>query len=362
MHYTEIFKAEDLHDMIEGGYIRVAFHPDLPLEIFCYTSKAVNDQVWNKVTQACRGLILNNETGEVVARPFPKFFNVGEPMCPPPPGPDNVVEILDKIDGSLGIVYNTPDGPAVATKGSFTSEQALHATDLLRAKYGGWEPPYDVTVLVEIVYPENRIVLDYGDRDELVYLATIDIKSGYDRHSDMWWEQPHPFPEANILYFGRFCDAPLQDRPNSEGVVIRGLMTNTRYKVKQSDYLELHRTRFGLTKHTVWEWFTKPGIPDDNYARMMQAIPEEFHGWAQVTWGRMFNKWFDHDSVLDECWEDLYYRGFVPLDRKDRPAKKKFAEQIKDAPDWVKAGLFSKYDHENWTGVIHKLIEPKKEM
>lgn len=363
MHYTEIFSGEDLHDMIEEGYVRVVFHPDFPFEIFCYTEKAVWERKWNNVTRACRGLIINDETGEVVARPFPKFFNIGEPSCPKLPWSGRTVEVMDKMDGSLGIVYNTPDGPAVATKGSFTSDQALHATGLLRGKYEGWSPPDDVTVLVEIVYPENRIVLNYGDRNELVYLATIDIKSGNDRDFDMWWDHPHPFPEANVLWYGKFGDAPLGNRYNSEGVVIRDAMTDTRYKLKQEDYLALHKTRFGLTKHTVWEWFTKPGVPDDNYNEMMSVVPEEFHEWARTVWDDLFGKWFDHDFLLDEMWEDLCFRGFVPETLPGtREEKKLFAIQIKDAPAWVKGALFMKYNFGGWTEIIHKLIEPKKEM
>lgn len=362
MHYTEMFPAEDLHDMIEEGYVRVAFHPDFPLEIFCYTEKAVHDRVWNKVTRACRGLIINDETGEVVARPFAKFFNIGEPMCPELPWSGRVVEVKDKMDGSLGIAYETPQGLAIATKGSFTSDQALHATELLRAKYGGWSPPPGVTVLFEIVYPENRIVLDYGDVDDLVYLTTIDNETGKDLNSSMWWEYPHPFPEAKVLWYGKFGDAPLGNRPDAEGVVIRDTETNTRYKLKQADYLDLHKVRFGLNKHTVWEWFCKPGQPDQNYDEMMRVVPEEFHTWATAAWDMLFMKFFDYDFLTDECWEELHFRGFIPEDRKDREAKKAFAIEIKDAPDWLRACLFAKYDHGNYVQIIHKLIEPKKEM
>src|SRR5690606_23624256 len=86
----------------------------------------------------------------------------------------------DKIDGSLGIQYRLPDGrQAIATRGSFTSDQALHATKRLRE--AGWDiMPHDFafTWLWEIVYPGNRVVVDYGDRDELVYLGAVGIEHG----------------------------------------------------------------------------------------------------------------------------------------------------------------------------------------
>lgn len=35
-----------------------------------------------------------------------------------------------------------------------------------------------MTVLVEIVYPANRIVLDYGGLDDLILLGAVDIATG----------------------------------------------------------------------------------------------------------------------------------------------------------------------------------------
>jgi RNA ligase len=93
------------------------------------------------------------------------------------------VRVFDKMDGSLGILYPTSQGMAVATRGSFTSEQALKATEILHEKYPEWaQITYDwfrsnfdanwyevnYTDLVEIVYPENRIVVDYA-RSSRVY-------------------------------------------------------------------------------------------------------------------------------------------------------------------------------------------------
>ena len=70
------------------------------------------------------------------------------------------VEVTDKHDGSLGILYPAPDGRnAVATRGAFESAQALHASELYRREYErAWRPESGWTYLWEIVYPANRIV------------------------------------------------------------------------------------------------------------------------------------------------------------------------------------------------------------
>lgn len=91
-------------------------------------------QEWNFFETISRGLILNKTTGEIVARPFDKFFNWFErgrfSRSP-------IMQVYEKLDGSLGILYRTEDGELrIATRGSFDSEQAQYATKLLHEMYG----------------------------------------------------------------------------------------------------------------------------------------------------------------------------------------------------------------------------------
>ena len=171
---------KDLDKAIADGYISVRPHPDSrELLIYNYTAKSQYERVWTKETLACRGLILNvPDDGEilVVARPFNKFFNLAELDKIP----EGKFVAQEKMDGSLGIIYQAPDGlPSVATRGSFASEQAEWATQWLRKR-----PKFvaaaqsaisrNHTLLVEIIYPKNRIVIDYGELEELVLLTAID--------------------------------------------------------------------------------------------------------------------------------------------------------------------------------------------
>src|SRR5436190_10295222 len=51
---------------------------DGDLELFVYTNGCVYDRRWNLFSLISRGLILDTARREVVATPFPKFFNYGE--------------------------------------------------------------------------------------------------------------------------------------------------------------------------------------------------------------------------------------------------------------------------------------------
>lgn len=80
-------KLEDLVDVAEferlvaEGYITERRHPTLPLRVYCYTKKTQYSRTWTPETRMARGLVTDDE-GNVVARPFEKFYNVGEPGAP----------------------------------------------------------------------------------------------------------------------------------------------------------------------------------------------------------------------------------------------------------------------------------------
>src|SRR5271169_5724921 len=130
-----------LEKHVEDGLVNVQTHPTLPLRILNYTPKAAFEGKWGDgVLDYCRGLIYNN-AGEIVARPFKKFHNLNTQSMPETMAenlPPYLPEITLKMDGSLGIWY--PDGTshgAIATRGSFTSDQAIWATDWWKEKSGG---------------------------------------------------------------------------------------------------------------------------------------------------------------------------------------------------------------------------------
>lgn len=259
-------------ELVAGRYINAQRHPTAPLTIYNYTQKAQYERKWTPETIACRGLIMCN--GRIWARPFPKFFNLEEhgPDWTPPPG---AFTVTAKLDGSLGILYRDADGLSVATRGSFTSEQAQHATRVLRTRYAGL--PWDVdrcTYLFEIIYPQNRIVVDYGDLDDLVLLAVIETATGRDLPLPAW------FPNRVATY--DFADlAALRARPeapNEEGFVIR-FADGQRVKVKFAEYVRLHRLVTGVTARAIWELLGAGG----DLGEMLERVPEEFVAWVRQT-------------------------------------------------------------------------------
>ena len=266
---SNLFSEDELRKEIDEGYVSLREHPDYNLHILNYTPKSQFEHHWNDVTMACRGLIRNNN-GNVVARPWNKFFNLGERNQQFQF--DEKVEVYDKLDGSLGILYPTPDGYAVSTRGSFASDQAIHATEVFRNKYSDTVVPGDYTFLFEIIYKSNRIVLDYGDMDDLVLLGAVHTENGYYYGSKMAqalleWSGP----VAEQLPIETLSEAlEFTDRPNAEGFVVK--YHNTLVKVKQPDYLVMHRLRFNMTPLSIWANL----MEGTDVADIVSPLPDEF--------------------------------------------------------------------------------------
>ena len=86
-----------LNELVNQKYVSVQKHPEADLYIYNYTQNAQYEGFWNQITLMCRGLILDGQ-GNIIARPFPKFFNLEEHQ--PEEIPKENFEVFEKMDGS----------------------------------------------------------------------------------------------------------------------------------------------------------------------------------------------------------------------------------------------------------------------
>lgn len=341
MKFTELFTAEDLSREFADGYVRVARHPEMPLTILNYTEKAQYEKRWNAVTRNCRGLIVD-EDDNVAARPWPKFFNLGERdgIRHPEIDLDAKCVTQDKMDGSLGIGYLTPNGPAIATRGSFTSDQAVWATAWLRENLPGWKMYPHVTYLFEIVYDANRIVVDY-DFEGLVLLGCHATDS-YVQRVDMGW----PGRKADILPARTVREAlALPDRDNAEGVVctIGTGVNRVMVKLKQADYVSKHRVVTGLSEKMIWEALsTDVGVSD-----IVESIPDEYHQWVTDTAEKLEDQFAAIAIETAQDWSRRPQGG----------GRREYAEFARTCK--YPAMMFRMFDGKPWDELVWKLLKPK---
>lgn len=336
MKLNQLINPDLMRRMLEGGFIRKQKHPSLDLYIYNYSEKAQFSKMWNTATLACRGLIADGE-GNIVARPFPKFFNYEET---PPKGSkfkmglDEPVVVTDKMDGSLGILYQAVPGTKtvtrIATRGSFESEQAKHGIAILGSKYPNFYPPDGWTVLFEIIYPENRIVLDYHGMDDLVLLGGVDIESGTIVGPEFFSAWPGPVTET--LPYKTLREAlNVPPRPGKEGLVIRSLMDDLMIKLKQEDYVQLHRIVTNLNQKAVWERLVAE-------TDVLEGIPDEWHSWVVAVANNLREKRQDLWFLLEM--ETITFELHPYL----METRKKFAEIISLKKPWLRSALWMWYD------------------
>ncbi len=253
---------------VAEGYINVQQHPAADLRIFNYSSKAQFDWHWTPETLVCRGLIVDGQN-QIIARPFPKFFSYEQLNGQVPSEP---FEVYEKLDGSLGILYWIEDEPALATRGSFVSEQARRATLIFRERYAHLPFERAHTYLFEIIYPENRIVVDYGATEELFLLAVIETASGHELS----------LPQLGLPVVKRydgvsdFNELLARQEANREGFVVR-FQSGQRVKLKFEDYKRLHKLLTGVSARHIWE-ILRAG---QDLAAIIERVPDEYYQWVR---------------------------------------------------------------------------------
>ncbi len=353
MYVSDILDLDLLEDHVRNGYVTARSHPHLPLTIFNYTPKAAYEPLWDSITLRCRGLIADNN-GLVIGNCMNKFFNYGEPSAQGI-SLDGPVQVTDKLDGSMGSVLFYQGELVVATRGSFESEQAKWALDFIQKDTELYEAfkvicSENVTAVVEIIYPDNRIVVDYGDLEAVVLIGAI---GNYElaRGRQLWIPADviYSWPGPTVERFSAksFEDAlRMPPRLNREGVVIYFENTGDRLKIKQSDYIEAHKFISNLTPKNIWNQL-KDG---KTVEQLLDVAPDEFHGLVrEISSVLIGNK----DTLLEEV-----EREYIALSQLKIGTRKEFAEKVSQHP--LKSLLFCRLDGDRIKLIdsVWKAIEP----
>ena len=359
---------EKLEKYYEEGLLIKQTHPTKDLTIWNYTQKVQYEKLWDEVTLQCRGLVTNSK-GEIVARPFKKFFNLEEIDSLP----SGDFKVYEKLDGSLGILFyyetelsderryniwfnnnyetgmerffdpnNLPDydNPyyeptpkkegewILASRGSFISEQSVRGTEILK-KYNLSPLSHEYTYLFEIIYPSNRIVVDYGEDEKLILLGIVhnmidDFELPLDSATFIEETGFEIVKEYNLGDNIHLLKNTISN--DNEGYVLKfNNRPIQRIKIKGDEYVRLHRIITNISNRDIWEYL-KEGKPLDE---LLEKVPDEFYNWVKDTVSDLQNKF---DTIKNN----------VELEFKELINKKEFAEKIIENPN--KSFLFKRLD------------------
>jgi len=337
----------------EDGLLQKQTHPTKDLLIWNYSPKVQYESLWDDITMQCRGLITDSQ-GNIVAEPFGKFFNYEEVIDKNLiPWNSEYAHVQEKMDGSLGILFFYDEEWIMSTRGSFTSEQSIRGMEILKLKYDLNKFHKEVTYLCEIIYPENRIVVEYGV--EKISFLSITIPN----EGELNWttsraifhssgiEESDIVSSTMVTFNQNTFDTYKQlNIPNSEGFVIRFYPSNFRMKIKFEEYVRLHRILTNVSNRDIWEYL-KDGKSLDE---IIEKVPDEFYDWVKETKETLITQY--------ETLEQEYKWIFKVINRvpniSNRAVFANYAKMYK-----YPSILFNMLDGKEYSEIIWKTLYPQ---
>jgi T4 RnlA family RNA ligase len=205
------------------------------------------------IRRELRGIIFDTETGDILRRPFHKFFNVNERE----ETQDHVVDlsqehrILEKLDGSMIAPFMIWPGEMVwgtkmgATDVAKPVEEFVEANSHYR-QFAKFTISRGYTPIFEWCSRKQRIVLDYKE-DQLILTAIRDITTGRYMSHDLMEAHAESYripvvrtfePQSDMKAFIEY----VRDLEDREGFVVR-FSDGHMLKLKCDWYVQIHKAK-----------------------------------------------------------------------------------------------------------------------
>ena len=134
----------------------------------------------------------------------------------------------------------------------------------------------ECTYCFEIIYPENKIIVDYDKMEDLFLISITHVKSGKHVNIDQAsFKTVQKIPTAGICHTKWIED----DFENEEGYVMRFISDNLRVKIKFNNYIKKHKGK-DITAKQIKDSLKKRKpidldfIPDECYEEVKTIIAE----------------------------------------------------------------------------------------
>ena len=227
---------------------------------------------WTKDNKHFRSSLWNAQ-GELISAGFPKFTNWGEnPEVFPMPTDLKGATIMEKLDGSLLIVSEYKGEYILRTRGTVDAtkldnghEIEIFKKTILPKLIDFQVAPWECSFLFEWVSPEQKIILNYGDKPDW-YLVGIVLHGNYHLQGQEYLDYVAGalgLKRPAVYTFSTIEDllANVDAWKGKEGVVIYSPIGL--HKAKSAWYLALHHMKSELASFDiVIDVWISMGMPD----------------------------------------------------------------------------------------------------
>jgi RNA ligase len=196
---------------------------------------------------------------------------------------------------------------------------------------------------------KNRIVVDYGDRRDLVLLTAIETKTGielfYDDLRSKYSKYFTVVDKINVNSLKYLLKLKETGEDNREGFVVR-FENGFRLKIKYPEYIRLHGILTNVSNLKVWEYM-KNGYDFDD---LMDRVPDEFYNWLIKTKDQLQKQYNTIENEAIKEFIKIYcFNSYT--------TRKEFAMEAKKYK--YPSILFRIYDMKSYDQIIWKNIRPK---
>lgn len=309
------------------------------------------------IRRECRGIIFDTESGEILRRPYHKFFNVNERE----ETQDNVVDlsqphaILEKLDGSMIAPFVVNDEMIWGTKMGAT-DVAEPVEDFVQlhenySQFARFLIRRGYTPIFEWCSRKQRIVLDYKE-DQLILTAIRDLTTGrymswdlVTNTADLYfipvvgkWETGIDMDNKTMSSFVNY----VRDLEDVEGFVVR-FSDGHMIKLKCDWYVQIHKAKEAILQDRNIVELILDGKLDDVKAHLPQEDRDRL-----TVFESQFNL-----AVADVV---FYLANDLSWIREDLIDRKTFAlEHAERYDQYMRALVFKNFDElddkKYWTDV-----------
>lgn len=354
MKLWKYLDVDTLERHIDCGLVTCKFHKDFPeLMILSYGREAVLQQHWDDVTQKCRGLIVNMTTGEIIARPFPKFFD-----CDEVGKPDTYSAILEaeptqptvaeKLNGSLGILYVHKGVHSIASKASFHSKHADWATDWYRKHIPDPCWPIGYTPVFEMICQDIQPHTVQYEHDGLYLIALVRNEDG----EELGYTDLNFYAAANGVglprrFWKTLAEARDDNRSGEEGYVLSWWRKGApphRVRVKFPEFLRRRALFNRIGARQVFE--------------QLRDFGELPNLWLDASMPHLVKRIREWESQLREAYNRIWQKSSIALHDalEGCTTRKEFADYFNTNYPDVSPVCFAVQDERNYQRVIWKLV------
>lgn len=329
-----------------------------------------------------RGIVFDENTGEVVVRPYKKFFNENQysyyrwnkppefitttkdlvsfiGLSEPPMRYDRLI-VQDKLDGSMISL----SGNIVTSSGSFDSEHTEYFKRFMVKQYGldFLEDVYrvtsekNITLVFEYINPDfNPIVVEYPEEKVVLHgvINNLDGSEDESLYDSLWvgsFERPYEYSDVSDI------DELMRQLENKdvEGVILKFITKDGvfRLKKKTESYLRKHaiNTTLGLSSKlsikSVFELLINDEF-DDVESQLINMTPNKIKNIEIIR--EEFNYWKSLENLLieNEDWMERY--------RTTGEEKKKFVMEVKQHVENI-SDVFILINYNENNNIYEKLL------